>query len=514
MASNTKALVTGCLVAIALVALLVVVVIASIAIVFSSSTSTETDAFNLHVNPADPVILSVQTVDGDTIYMLGNKTSDGLSQSIDEFRVENEDGTTYVSMDTNGSISSASNSDGLQLDFIWGENFTTLHVSLVLGNGSEQVSINIDLSEPIDDNFTDFEDEDNVESKRSTKNWQYMQQDNIDVYKRSGKVEQTKNSKTKRQSENDNQNFANVVISVISCDMPELDAKVFADVLLGYNENTGSSDGSMRYTAIQTQVPGQYQVRIPTSAASDIGDSAGMICDKIEMILGKICDIYSKVNDFVKLFSKHEADSVICFGLGKGLKLAFPLLRIVPVYRFCKTAFKGVKTYCNIANKDLVEGLTPAKIICDALPLVDNGIDFLQQEKVLFTPSAFFPQGNTVSAEGRVLNLSPGSSTVNELFNVENDITEVRISHFNVFPFDPAPRQNYVVTVSYQCYSTNLLVSMTIIGTDKYTGHINCLTGPSCTLFVPGAEALVQDYVTVTVQDTVSTIVRRIIIIF
>ena len=515
MANNTRVLLVCILVAITLVVLVIAAIAIPVALVLSEDTSSESDDFKLHVNPADPIVMSVETSDGETIYMLGNKSSDGLPQSVDEFHIENVEGTTYVTMGSDGSIASAINTDGFQLDFIWGENFTTLHASIVAGNGSEQLSINIDLSESVDDNFTDFEEVDTNKRKRSAKSEMHVLQDNIYTQKgheKSGQyMQQTKSSRMERQSES--QNFANIAVLVESCSMPENNARVFADVLLDYDEDTGSFVDSTRYTAIKTQVPGEYNVRIPTSDASDIGDRAGMICDKIEMILGKVCSAYSKANDFVKLFSKHEADSVICFTLGNALKLAFPALRLVPVHRFCKTAFRGFKTYCNTANRDLGGGFTPANILCDALPLVDNGIDILQQENILFTASAFFSRGNTVTAPGRVFRISPGSSTVNGMVTVQNDQNKVRITRINVFPFDPAPLQDYDVIVSYECYSS-IFVRMSIIGTDNYRDTVVCTTGPNCLLSVPGAEALVQDTVTVTAQDASTMIVRRIVIIF
>ena len=506
MTRSTRALLIATLIAATLAVVIVIAVVVPTATVLllgrNNGDTAESDSFKLHVNPLDPIIMSVLTSDGDTIYMLGNKTSDGLPQSINEFHIENEEGTTYAMLGDDGLLTSALNNDGLQMDLFWDENLTTVHISLVLGNGSEQVSVNIDLDEPVDDNFTDFEETENSSPvKRSahvaadTDIRDYMQQ-------------------VKRQSESDTKNFAEVTVSVESCNQPESDAIVFADVLLDYDQGTGNYDHSARYSGTKTQTPGTYQVLIPTSETSEIGNMAERICDKIEMILGKVCDTYSKVNDFVRLFSKHEADSVICFSLGRGLQIAFPALRVVPVYRFCKTAFKGLKSYCKYANKDLGNGVTPTKLLCDALPLIDNGIDILTQTNILFTPSAIFPRGNRVTAQGRVLHIPPGFSSINDMFTIENNQNDLSITQFTVQPFDPAPGEDYVVTVSYDCYSSNLVVYMSIIGTDSYTDSINCISGPSCVLHVPGAVALVRDIVTVIAQDNSVRIERRVIILF
>lgn len=506
MTTNTRALLIAVLIVVALAVVIVVVVVPTTTVLLlgrnNEDTIVESDSLKVHVNPLDPIIMSILTSDGDTIYMLGNKTSDGLPQSINEFHIENEEGTTYTIIGSDGLLTSALNNDGLQMDLIWDENLTTVHVSLVLGNGSEQVSVNIDLDEPVDDDFTDFEDtEFSGPVKRNTHATLRDTQD-------------YKQQRIKHQAESDPQNYANVAVSVESCGRPESDAIVFAEVLLDYDPDTGNYDRSARYPGTRTQTPGTYQVLIPTSEASDTGDTVEKICDKIEMILGKVCDTYSKVSDFVSLFSKHDADSIICFSLGKGLQLAFPALRVVPVYRFCKTAFKGLKSYCKYANKDLGNGATPAKLLCDALPLVDNGIDILRQTDILFTPSAIFPQGNRVTAQGRALRIPPGFSSINGMFMIENDQNDLSITQFTVQPFDPAPGEDYVVTVSYKCYSSNLVVHMSIIGTDDYRDSITCFSGPSCVLGVPGAEALVRDFVTVIAQDNSMQIERRVIILF
>ena len=63
--------------------------------ILSNNTAQEQPvSFKLHVNPADPVIMSAETLEGDVIYMLGNKSKDtGIPMSVNEFRVENDDST-------------------------------------------------------------------------------------------------------------------------------------------------------------------------------------------------------------------------------------------------------------------------------------------------------------------------------------------------------------------------------------------------------------------------------------
>ena len=280
---------------------------------------------------------------------------------------------------------------------------------------------------------------------------------------------------------------------------------------MDYDTDTGAYEREVRYWGTKSVNPGEYTVRIPTSKASMVVED---ICDSVNMILGKMCTIYSNINRLTKAFSGHEADSVLCFFVGKGLRLVFPFLRVIPVHRFCKNIFKPFKAYCN-ANSDIPgTEVSPVDLVCDALSVVDNGIDFFREQHILFTPTAIFQQGNQVQGTGQALTIPPGTSIVPQRFTISDD-GMLRITAFNVIPFDPLPHQDYFVTVSYTCYSTpSFYARMTIVGTDAYTDAKTCFTGPTCVLYVPGAEALVRDDVNIFIQSGQSSASRKVVIIF
>lgn len=141
-------------------------------------------------------------------------------------------------------------------------------------------------------------------------------------------------------------------------------------------------------------------------------------------------------------------------------------------------------------------------MICDAVSgIIDPVIDNFNEQNIFFKPYAIFPDGNTVSAEGQILDLPPGSSVVSTTFNIVNDNSRVSIVSTTVVPTDPNPFESYAVTVFYECYSINTVVIMTIVGTDGYVDSTSCGNGPTCVLFVPGAEALVVDTVTISITD-------------
>ena len=517
-------------VAVVVVLGVIAVVAAFVAIYLTRSDDPESESqgsqdevsYNLHINPSDPVIVTAQTPEGDVISAIGNKSESGLPRTIDEFLVESANqsdddvGPTFVFMSDNGTVESAQANNGLRIDFNWDDNETIVYTSIVFNNGSEQLSIRINLSEPVDENFTSFitEIDSAIPSKRSVN----PTSDSASKQKTQPRPLSVRDSKTgskvptKRQSDSQTSSHADVFVTVQTCNEPETNARVFADVLLDYDEGTRAYEREVRYWGTKSGNPGEYTVRIPTSKASMIVED---ICDGVNMILGTMCATYSNINRWTKTFSGHEADSVLCFFIGKGLRLVFPALRVIPVHRFCKNIFKPFKAYCKYADSDIPgTEVSPIDLVCDALSVVDNGIDLLREQNILFTPTAIFQQGNQVQGTGQVLTIPPGTSIVPQRFTISDDGL-LRITAFSVVPFDPIPHQDYVVTVSYSCYSTpSFSARMTIVGTDTYTDVNTCLTGPTCVLFVPGAEALVRDDVNIFIQNGQSSASRMVVIIF
>ena len=312
------------------------------------------------------------------------------------------------------------------------------------------------------------------------------------------------------RSKRDSTNSARVSINVLSCGQPEPDAIVQADASF--------DDSTTRYTAVASDTSGLYYIYIPTVVSSTIGETIGEVCSAVEMVLDKACSWYGKAKKYIKYFTKHSVDKLVCYYLGNGIKLAIPQLRLIPVYKFCKAIFKGVNYYCDKINAPILSGVIDkkkSKLICELITdYTDNAIDFFRDTDVSLTPFAIFPAGHTVTGSSKVLSLPPGSSIVSTTFTIDDD-RSLQITSLTVVPADPDPGQSYVVTVQYECYTSSTSVVMSIVGTDGYTDTIHCSGGPACILNVPGAVALVQDTVTVRISDSSSpTITRTAFIVF
>ena len=468
---------------------------------FCLFTDEQTDTtLNLFTNPLDPVIIGAKTPDGDNIYMIGEKDSNGNPTKVQRFEVVDLDGnSTFTKLDENGTITSAVHSSGMTMKFEWDSSYMSAQIILVLPDLSQQIIINVDLTDNTTNATLDIEDE--LFDKRSI--------DDNEIPQKSQKPH-ISNAEKEVRSKRDTTNFARVSINVLSCGQPEPDAIVKADASF--------DDSTTRYTAVPSDTSGLYYVYIPTVASSTIGKTIGEVCSAIEMVLDEACSWYDKLKKVTSYFTKHSVDKLVCYYLGNGIKLAIPQLRLIPVYKFCKAIFKGVNYYCDKVNAPILSGVIDKKkseLICELITdYTDNAIDFFRDTDVSLIPFAIFPAGHTVTGSSKVLSLPPGSSIVSTTFTID-DGTSLQITSLTVVPADPDPGEDYIVTVRYECYTSSTSVVMSIVGTDGYTNTIYCFGGPSCILNVPGAEALVQDRVTVRISDPSSpTITRTAFIIF
>jgi hypothetical protein len=456
---------------------------------------------NYYSNPSDPIILAANAPDGDTIYMIGEKDSDGNPINIERFYTVEPDGnTTYTILNENNTITSARHSSGMTMNFNWNENSTEVYLDVIVPELQQQVTITINLlrndtnSTELDE-FDELTNEEDSISKRDIRD-SYIgknrrRSSDVSEIDETNVIQDKKLYKIKRNAQPSNS--ARVSVSVESCGSPENNAIVQADVTQG--------DTTNQYNGKLSATPGLYYIHIPTKTS--ISEVAEDVCDKIEMALDKACSWYDKVNKVVKLFSKHSLEKLLCFYLGKGLQL-IPQLRLIPIYKFCKQIFKGINYYCDKINAPVVNGLEIKKseLICDLIAEVtDTSIDPLLNTSIHFAPFAILSNGRFLSGTGRDLTLQPGTSQLPTTFNIsDNSILQIHGLTFN--PPDPRPHQPYIATAEYACFTPSTMVTMNIVGTDGYTKAITCIGGPTCNLSVPGAVALVRDVVTASAFDS------------
>lgn len=69
-----------------------------------SGTQTST-SYSLNVNPANPEILIVGTIDGEQLHILGEKNDNGIASEVDSLILDDGKGnTTFVTLNANNSL--------------------------------------------------------------------------------------------------------------------------------------------------------------------------------------------------------------------------------------------------------------------------------------------------------------------------------------------------------------------------------------------------------------------------
>ena len=470
---------------------------------YSKGTQRDT-SYSLNTNPADPVIMKIKTADGEQLQALGDKDEDGVASGVESLIFDDGQGnTTFVTLNANNSLmDTVTTPSGTYLQFDWNDNLTEVYVTAVSPDGSIQVTINIDLS------GTDT----NNRSKRDTD----VQSSPSNYPSEISKISQTKSqskisksSLTKRQSGS----IAKVPVTVTRCDEPEPNAQVYAKALLNYKDTPSGPQwtGEANYMAVHTTSSGVYYVKIPTQPSSILGEEIEEVCKKIVGIIGQGCTALSAINPAM--------DLRICLALATAVAPLSPVVS-AKVFLVCESGFVAYRLYCNTLGNSPAPGApSAADLICKSISVVDDAIDLSRTTTIHLQPYAIFPAGNRVAALGQSLEIQPGASRVLPYsFNIEDTNILPVLTLLTVTPADPDPSEDYVVSVSYICGTPSMTVTMHIIGTDTYENSVSCYgnSPSSCDLYVPGAEALVQDSVTIMITEPSKgySFTRQVIVIF
>ena len=386
-------------------------------------------------------------------------------------------------------------------------------VTAVSPNGSLQVTVNIDLSDT--DTTNRFKRDTNTE--QTSPNYVELSDmdsadSDADVQKWSPNYSQTvpKTSLTKRQSGS----IAKVPVTVTYCNEPEPNAQVFANALLDYRNTPNGPwwTGVTNYMAVHTSNPGVYHIQIPTQPASMLGKEISEVCNKIIGIIGQGCTSLSLINPVWEIR--------VCAAIATAVEVI-----TVPVpgdsaaiFVACEVTFRAFQLYCDTLGASPGPGApSTADAICSSITVTDDAIDFFKTKTIHLQPYAIFPAGNRVNAVGQSFDIQPGASGLLPYsFTIEDENTVPTLTLLVVTPSDPVPGEDYVVDVTYTCITPSVVVTMHIIGTDLYEDFTICHGNSSCTLYVPGATALVLDLITITITEPTQgySFTRQVVIIF
>ena len=420
--------------------------------------------FVIHSNPVDPILMEAKTPDGDKVFLVGTKDSRGAPRKVDFFHIIDQSGNvTDVYLGDNGRPVDATDDSGARITFSWGDNYTSVHLDVVNSDRTSQVNINIDL----------------VENMNGTLRQKREINKLVDL-----EVQHKPETFPLKQRRQANSNIAIVTINVTSCGIPEVGARVGAEI--GYKKQ------SLMYTSVLetfgevTDTEGIFKVTLPIELASESADT----CNSVEETIEEICAWY--LGD-----SGQESITFLICHMLNGVLPGSMQRADGNLFKLCLNSFIGFEVYCGDRTDRTDTDQTRSVTVCDRVTGVsDSALEVHEGSSILFKPYAVFENGQKVHANGKMLELVPG--TIGS-FVIEN--TSPAVKNLVVEPVDPDPLEDYVVNVTYTCTTANVNVTMEIVGTDGYNNTVICNGGTTCTLYVPGAEALVEDTVTVGIRD-------------
>ncbi len=425
-------------------------------------------------NPADPLLLRAVTSRGEVVEYFGKKDSLGQASALTSVRVTKDSKTTNITLDDKGRPSQIQAFDGTFFKITWQSN-TSIVVTALSSDGSVQVNIPIDLAAQA----VAWRDSSRTHDL-AARSGNETETPLINRSPRGGKpvelnvrpVDHLENSPPLTPA-------GTSVVNVVRCGNPVNDASVAMTVI-------PSSAPSSAYTTPGTLgSPGQYSVSIPTAASP--GQKAQDVCGNIAGALGTGCDGLSTIPPGM--------EAVLCAQIGVAVSTVGTPAAGGAVFAACEVSFVGARLYCDTLGWSPTVGAPSLlELLCGNIGSI---VDRFAGGEVRLIPIVFVPGRGILDTSG----LTAPSSGPFPNFTVEAG-KGVEIVSFTTSPADPAPFQSYVAVAQIQCAPPGTKVTISIRGTDGYADSktVTIQGDASVSLNVPGAEANVQDVVTVAIS--------------
>lgn len=448
-----------------------------------------------NLNPDEPVIIDVSNGSGESVVLMGTKTSTGHADKLQQMiiTVPQEENPTEVFLDENQRLTEMIAPNGVRFQFDWvSEEEAT--ITLIDPNTNEQLNTIVDFS-------------------KHEKQIQVINSRKVNAIQRTGGVTLTINPITKDASfpvlKSNTRASDGIVGNVYleQCGAPTT-AQCWVDVY-DYSNLIGSyGRGKYRGRFSCTKVGnGHYQFKLPKyyNDHHNIAD----YCDAINDVVGKVCGI----NEWTAPGS--GAKQLLCLQISAALASGIVSAPVAAGFLVaCEMTSTALDVGCTLinGNLDLPEG-TPNLVdgLCGYLREMNYtwDIPLVLQPVVNALPSNIYGMSQIYEAGGVIqdMKVTWGSNPV--------------INSFKLEPSAPAHGVSYNAIADLYCIPTGTKVTMDIVGTDGYAkSQTNTVKAGAninyrATLSVPGGASGVKDVCTITaVTPNGQTITKKASLIF
>ncbi|XP_078617027.1 uncharacterized protein LOC144885137 [Branchiostoma floridae x Branchiostoma japonicum] len=463
------------------------------------------------VNPDDPLLVEVATDDGNVIQAQGDKTEEGAATSVESLTQTTPGGdeTTVGFSPDSALVDTVVTSSGVSMTFTWTDD--KVYVTASAQNSSFELNVQVDLEPsdmPTGPTLSEVHGTATVsESPTTDHSSSNNGADSAQTGPMSTEEGQTTGDMNAPSLESANamaMQSLRLPVMVTRCGLPADDATVKA---FGYKMSNitpllatdiSSLHPDVEYRVVPTGDTGKFEIVVPASPADPSPEAAQTVCNSVSQVVGGVCAASLNV--------RPAADGTICNEVADAAQFLTTQsgAESALVLAACSGGFGAVQTFCDAIGFNGAEQDASS----DLCQKVTATVDSFTPEPVLVVPKAVFPSGEEVSVPGKIV--SPGS--VNQTipaFSISSGSGHV-ISSVDFNPRDPLPGQSYVGHARFACTDVTTVATMKIVGTDGYQNEVQCAGAISeCTLRVPGAQELVVDRVTTSLQSGAGPAVSR-----
>ena len=447
--------------------------------------------FTIIANINDPEIVQIKVDEENLVHIFGEKSSDGVAQSISTIVVDNTiDGRTTINVDNDYRPTFIETPNGIIYNLEW-------HTSTTGVLNAYEPTNNINLSIAFDTQKENGLAQNFAETKSTP----------IKANTRKGRsvlelrsIEDSGSNSILRTAMNNDQKC---LVTFQKCDDYYDPNSVYLAVL---SEKTGSLLSELHFYS--KEGTGKYMFDIPSDVYPSIEPT---------VIANGINDVLKKIGDISQYLTITGGDYLLCATISVGLSLATDgaFLAAAPNFNAgCVTTirvFAALNTINNwgIASDPTKPGYQPGTDIPgpDGVPpMSDMLLNLLQNAPFMqriYTDNLILQpivNGTLSGANGAEARITPDDNSV-----VIPVITEGNpmIFNFHLDPSSPVAGQSYMAYATLHCMPIGSIVTMHIVGTDGYVDtQVTEMTSSNAvaTLGVPGAMTGIKDDVSVTVQ--------------
>ena len=448
-----------------------------------------------NLNPNEPIIIDVSNNAGESVVLMGTKTSTGHADKLQQMiiTIPKEENPTEVFFDEEQRVQEMIAPNGVRFQFDWISE-KEIALTLIDPNTNEQLNTLVDFSKQ--------EEQAQAINSRGVKAIQRTRKATLTI---KPITEATPFSLHESSTRASGGIVGNVYLEQCGA---AATAQCWVDVY-DYSNLTGSYGlGKYRGRFACTKVgDGHYQFELPSDY--NVHHNIADYCDAINDVVGTICDFnaWTAPGTGAKQFLCLQISAALASGIVSAPVAAGFLLA-------CETTSTALDAGCALmnGNMELPEG-TPnlGDGLCAALREMDYTWDtpLVLQPVVNSLPSNIYGTSQIYEADGVIkdMKVTWGGNPV--------------INSFKLEPSAPAQGVSYQAIADLYCLPTGTRVTMDIVGTDGYTDSQTTIVNDGANinyraiLGVPGAESGVKDVCTVTaVTPNGETVTKKASLVF